>query len=55
MFFGDQILDENSIVDFKKISDASAYDQIQLTFQYKEDEKNIRSIVFDKNKILNTL
>lgn len=53
VFFDDQILDENSVVDSKKISDPSFYDQIQLTFQYKEDEKNIRSIVFDRNKILN--
>lgn len=53
VFFGDQILDENSIVDFKKTSDSSFYDQIQLTFQYKDDGKNIRSIVFDRNKILN--
>ncbi len=31
------------------------YDQIKLTFQYKDDSKNAITLSFDKNKILNIL
>lgn len=32
-----------------------SYDQIQMTFQYKDDEKNVSKLTFDKSKILNIL
>lgn len=53
VFFSSQKLDQGIDLNFQDTEkNDESYDLIKLIFQYKEDEKNLGTLSFDRNKIL---